>query len=329
MYKVSVIVPMYNVAKVLEPCVRSLFAQTLRDIEILFVDDCSTDDTLDALEAAVDAARREYKREDVAVRVLHQEVNGGVAAARNVGLDNATGEYVAWVDADDRSESDALEKMYSRAVSENADIVACEWFMDFAGNSRRMHQPDVSTGEELFRKIARGVLRWNLWLFLTRRSLIGDDMRFIAGQNMGEDLMLMSKLALVADRVSVLHEPLYHYVQTNGGALTKNFIAYKAQVSANAAEVERYVTQKYGGRYMPEVYQMQLTIKLPLLITPRKADIEEWLDWFPQSNAHIDENPDISVRTRMLQRAAVGRHFLLIRLYYLLVIKFVYGIIYR
>ena len=313
---------MYNVAKVLEPCVRSLCAQTLKDIELIFIDDCSADGTSEVLKSLLQSLGREAK-------ILRHERNRGVAAARNTGVDAAEGEFIAYVDADDSIEPDAFEKMYSRACAEGADIVVCEWMMDFAGNSRRMHQPDVSTGEGLFTRIARGVLRWNLWLFLVKRSLYGQDIRFIEGENMGEDLMVMSKLALRAGRVSVLHEPLYHYVQTNGDALTKNFIAYKSQVSANAAEVRRYVTEKYGDRYLPEVYQMQLTIKLPLLISDDKAKYREWLEWFPESNNYVDGNPDISWRTRMLQRAAVKRRFFIIRMYYRIVIKFVYGVLYR
>ena len=327
MCKVSVIVPMYNVAKVLEPCVRSLCAQTLSGIELIFIDDCSADGTQEVLERLLGKFAK--PRKDISVKTLRHERNRGVAAARNTGVDAATGDFIAYVDADDSIEPDALEKMYSRACADGADIVVCEWMMDFAGNSRRMHQPDVNSGEQLFTKIARGVLRWNLWLFLVRRSLYGQDIRFIEGQNMGEDLMVMSKLALRAGKVSVLHEPLYHYVQTNGDALTKNFIAYKAQVSANAAEVQRYVTEQYGSRYLPEVYQMQLTIKLPLLISDDVTKYREWLEWFPESNSHAGENPDISGRTRMLQKAAVKGRFLLIKLYYRVVIKFVYGVLYR
>ena len=314
---------MYNVAGVIGPCVRSLFAQTLDDLEMIFVDDCSTDGTVEMLEGLLG------KREDVSVKILRHGHNRGVAAARNTGVEVATGEFVAYVDADDHIEGDALEKMYAEAMRVGADIVVSEWYMDFAGNSRRMHQPDVSTGGELFTKIAYGVLRWNLWLFLVRRSLYGADVRFIEGQNMGEDMMVMMKLGLRADRVCVLHEPLYHYVQTNSNALTKNFLRYKSQVSANAEELMRYVSAEYGDRYLPQAYQMRLTIKLPLLISDRVEDYEEWLAWFPESNARIDENPDISWRTRLLQRAAVKRRFGFLKLYYRVVIKFVYGIIYH
>ena len=323
MHKVSVIVPMYNVAGVIGPCVRSLCAQSLKDIELIFVDDCSADGTVETLRGLLGA------REDVSVKILRHDHNRGVAAARNTGVEAATGEFIAYVDADDSIEADALEKMYGRACADSADIVVCEWMMDFAGNSRRMHQPDVSTGEELFTKIAHGVLRWNLWLFLVRRSLYGADIRFIEGQNMGEDMMVMMKLGLRAGRVSVLHEPLYHYVQTNSNALTKNFLRYKSQVSANAEELMRYVSAEYGDRYLPQAYQMRLTIKLPLLISDRVEDYEEWLAWFPESNARIDGNPDVSWRTRLLQRAAVKRRFVVLKLYYRIVIKFVYGIIYH
>lgn len=327
MARISVIVPMYNVAQVLRPCVASLCAQTQDGLELIFVDDCSTDGTVPELEKLLSELKPSGR--NIEVKLLRHERNRGVAAARNTGVDAATGEFIAYVDADDSIEPNALERMYRTATQECADIVVCEWMMDFAGNSRRMHQPDVATGEELFTAIARGVLRWNLWLFLVRRSLYGKDIRFIEGQNMGEDMMVMMKLALRCTAVRVLHEPLYHYVQTNGGALTKNFIRYREQVTANALELKRYVEENFDGRYLPLAYQMQLTIKLPLLISDRREDYEQWLGWFPEANAFIGDNPSISWRTRMLQRAAVKRNFLLLKLYYRIVIGFVYGIVYR
>ena len=105
--KVSVIMPMYNVSKVKKRAVESLYAQTLSGIELIFVDDCSKDDTLDTLKALLP------QKEGVQVKIdRHTEYNG-VAVARNTGLDHAIGEYIYYVDGDDYIEPNTLEKLFS------------------------------------------------------------------------------------------------------------------------------------------------------------------------------------------------------------------------
>ena len=322
--KVSVIVPMYNVSKVMKRSIESLYAQTLSGLELIFVDDCSTDDTLDTLETLL------YQKEGVEVKIVRHTKNRGVAAARNTGLDYATGEYIYYVDADDYIEPVTLEKLYNKTIDSDADIVGCEWFLTFQNNERFMKQAHVTTGDELFTKMAHGVMRWNLWLFLVRRSLYVDyGFRFIEGMNMGEDMMIMMKLALHANKVEMIHEPLYHYIQTNTASLTKNFSTYCYQVTANAEELGSYM-ERIGRNDMTDTFlQLKLTLKLPLLISDNTVDYETWYQWFPEANNAVKENMDLPWRTQFIQLAAVKRRFLLLKLYYWFVIKFVYGVIYK
>ena len=322
--KVSVIMPMYNVSKVMKRSIESLYAQTLSGIELIFVDDCSKDNTLSCLETLL------LPKEGIEVKIVRHENNRGVAAARNTGLDHATGEYVYYVDADDYIEPATLEKLYNKAQESDADIVGCEWFLTFQNNERLMKQAHVSTGDELFTKMAHGVMRWNLWLFLVKRSLYETNgFRFMEGMNMGEDMMVMMKLALQAHKVEMIHEPLYHYIQTNSGSLTKNFSAYRYQVTGNAEELGNYM-EKIGRNDMEGAFmQLKLTLKLPLLISDKVEDFETWLNWFPESNNAVDGNQDLPWRTRFIQKVASKKHFWILKLYYWLVIKLVYGIIYR
>lgn len=322
--KVSVIVPMYNVSKVMKRSIESLYAQTLSGLELIFVDDCSTDDTLDTLETLLS------QKEGVQATIVRHTENRGVAAARNTGLEYATGEYLYYVDADDYIEPDTLAKLYGTAKGCDADIVGCEWFLTFEKNERHMKQADVTSSNDLFVKMAHGVMRWNLWLFLVKRSLYETNgFRFIEGMNMGEDMMLMMKLALHADKVQIIHEPLYHYIQTNTASLTKNFSTYCYQVTANAEELGNYM-ERIGRNDMTDTFlQLKLTLKLPLLISDKTVDYETWYQWFPEANDVVKENMDLPWRTQFIQIAAVKRRFLLLKLYYWFVIKFVYGVIYK
>ena len=318
---------MYNVEKVMSRCVQSLFEQTLRDFEVIFVNDCSKDNTLDELSRQL----KRYKREDIEVKIISHEQNSGVAIARNTGLDNAAGEYIYYVDADDYCDKDTLEVMYSKAKSEDFDVVGCEWMLTFASNARHMVQPEVSTGCDAFEKMCYGVMRWNLWLFMVKRSLYESEMfRFIPGANMGEDLMVIMKLLLNARKVSVIHRPLYHYIQTNSNAMTKNFSAYRHQVSENVEEIERYLVQnRLAEKYSFHINQLKLNLKLPLIISDKKSDYELWQSWFPESNRFAGENFEQPFRTRLIQKCAAKGRFVVVRLYYTFLVKFVYGVIYK
>ena len=126
--KVSVIIPVYNGKEYLRACVASVCKQTLREIEILIVDDGSTDgsgELADALAA-----------QDVRIRVFHQE-NQGLSGARNTGIDAASGAFIGFVDADDLVAPEMYEKMYTEAVTLSCDVVTCA-YRSFSADRRRM-----------------------------------------------------------------------------------------------------------------------------------------------------------------------------------------------
>lgn len=112
--KVSVIIPVYNGEKYLDNCIKSVADQTYENLEIIIIDDGSTDRTIDICE--------EWKEKDDRVRVLHKP-NGGRGSARNAGLSMATGDYIHFVDADDWIEKDAIESLYKAMIKNNSDIV--------------------------------------------------------------------------------------------------------------------------------------------------------------------------------------------------------------
>ena len=116
MPKVSIVVPVYNMEKYLDRCVQSIFAQTLSDIEIILVDDGGTDGSVSMCDA--------YAAQDSRVKVIHKK-NGGLTSAWKAGSRVATGEYTGYIDSDDFVEPEMYERLYERAVSENADIACC------------------------------------------------------------------------------------------------------------------------------------------------------------------------------------------------------------
>ena len=113
MPKISVIIPVYNVEKYIDTCIQSLLNQTLKDVEFIFVDDCSPDNSVNIIK----------KYTDPRIKIIHHNVNMYTAEARNTGLKNASGEYIAFVDSDDYIDNNFLENLYKRAKATHADIV--------------------------------------------------------------------------------------------------------------------------------------------------------------------------------------------------------------
>ena len=120
--KISVIVPVYGVEKYIERCARSLFEQTLEDIEYIFVDDCTPDNSISILCKVLS----DYPNRKKQVKILHHEKNKGLAQARQTGLKIASGEYIAHCDSDDWVDKDLYEIAHNKAKSESLDVVVYE-----------------------------------------------------------------------------------------------------------------------------------------------------------------------------------------------------------
>jgi len=325
---VSIIIPVYNAQYTISKSLESLLQQTYTELELIFIDDASQDGSAEIIKRYIS----KFENRGMIAQMISHTENKGVASARNTGLNHATGEYIYYVDADDEIENNTVKKLINRAIDINADIVGCNWFLTFNNNERKMSQPSFSTPLEAIRLMLAGKMRWNLWLFLVKRELYNNhSIRFLPGMNMGEDLMVMIKLFCHAERVTYLNEALYHYGQQNEQSLTKIYNAgHIKQVSANVTEVENYLKQSnYSSQIEHGIDFLKLNIKLPLLISDQKSQYLTWLKWYPESNSKVMLNKDLPLRTRVLQQLAVYKQFNLIKLYYYLVVKFIYGVVYK
>ena len=131
MPKVSVIIPVYGVENYIERCARSLFEQTLDDIEYLFIDDCTPDQSIKVLQQLLE----EYPQRKHQVIIHRMEHNSGQAAVRKWGMQNATGEYVIHCDSDDWVDLDMYRAMYEKAKSDNSDFVVCDFIVTDGNNN--------------------------------------------------------------------------------------------------------------------------------------------------------------------------------------------------
>lgn len=324
--KVSVIIPIYKVEKFIERCVRSLMEQTLQEVEYIFVNDATTDNSVNVLKNVI----TEYVNRNFQITILEHEINKGLPAARNTGLQVATGKYVFHCDSDDFIELDMLEKLYRKAEETDADIVWCDWYLSFEKNERYMKQPDYDTPMEALKGILSGAMKYNVWNKLVKRSLyVENQIRFPEGYGMGED-MTMIRLFACAQKVAYLPEAFYHYVKLNGEAFTNTFSErHLRDIKHNVDETTVFLCNKVDIRIHPYIDYFKLNVKYPFIISDKREMYQLWRCWYPEANDSIDTNPHSSLRSKVLQYAAMYKQYWVLWLHYKLVYKFVYGILYK
>lgn len=200
MIKVSVIIPVYNAQDYLQRCLDSVCNQTLKDIEIICVNDCSTDNSLNIL--------REYAEKYSNMKVIDCKVNGGESVARNIGLDNASGEYLGFVDNDDEIDLDFYEKLYNKAKECNADIAKGEVYqLNFDGTN---HYGDLNKKIKEYDSLLYFVYHW--WTAIFKSSIVKDNnIKFIEGYPLGGDVLFLNKIVLASNSITLVDDALYHY----------------------------------------------------------------------------------------------------------------------
>lgn len=203
MPKVSVIVPIYNVEKYLEKCINSLLSQTLEDIQIILVNDGSKDNSGNIA--------KEYEKNNKNRIIYVEKENGGLSDARNYGLKYATGDFIAFLDSDDYIEKNAYEKMYNKAIEENADYVECDFLWEFPNKIRVDKQYPYKNKKEMLSFVR--VVAWNK--LIKRQLIIDNNLEFPKGLRY-EDVEFTYKLIPFINKFAYVDKPFIHYVQREG-----------------------------------------------------------------------------------------------------------------
>lgn len=223
MDKISIVVAVYNAEKTLKKCVDSLLNQTYNNIEIILVNDCSKDSSLDIC--------KEYSKTYDNVKVISNERNFGVSATRNNGIDNSAGEYVSFVDSDDYVEPNYLEVLYSNYKKYNTVPICGFVYHDEYNLAKPVtyswsgNEGLVSLGEAF--KLKSELYLTALWNKLFDRRLIVDkNIKFDTDISVGEDLRFSIEYfdKNNISEVYVLKKPLYHYMKLSGNSLMSSFV---------------------------------------------------------------------------------------------------------
>ena len=215
---ISIIVPVYNVEKYLEKCLESLVNQTLKNIEIILVNDGSTDSSKNICERYVEKDKRV---------ILVNQVNKGQSAARNKGIEIARGNYIGFVDSDDYIELDMYEILYEKLIQEDADITICQVNMVnsegqvLSNNINKNKKGYIENGNDaIIRYLKNG--RWGLCDKLYKARFI-KNIKFLEGKSCGEDHLGIISILKNTKKIVTIETYLYNYVMRENSTTTAGF----------------------------------------------------------------------------------------------------------
>lgn len=241
MIKVSVIVPIYNVKKYVSKQIESILAQTMPDWELILVDDASTDDVRDLLEA--------FARDDNRIKVVSHEQNAGVAAARATGLSYSEGEYVCFFDGDDWVEPNTLDELYSLAKQNDADILCFAYHKENNNRDAIYHFEKkgvvrFSSKEAINELHRRRNIQPHAWNKLYKRQLFEKRM-FTKDKLLGEDYGMNVDLLEKSSVIIQTEQPFYHYMLRKGSTLDGGYCDFYKKGFYFYEKYETYLSNQY------------------------------------------------------------------------------------
>lgn len=260
MAKVSIIVPIYNVQDYLHECVDSLRSQTFEDIQIILVDDGSTDNSGQIIDA--------FAAQDARIVALHKE-NGGQSSARNLGIQHATGEYILYVDGDDYILPETVEKLYAVAKENDADIVQGDLLNDFerlkdiSFRQLSCENKKVSVLSYIKEVTEKEIYDIVPFLYLVKKTYIAQNkLSFAEGYFYEDQLYTMQLLSQLESSIVKIRFPFYYYRMDRPGSTTNHITLKKGLDAAYICrQIHCYIQQNIALEHKP-YYDAVLLISL-------------------------------------------------------------------
>ena len=297
--KVTVVVPVYKVERYIERCARSLFEQTFHDMEFIFVDDRTPDNSVELLKKVIS----QYPQREGLVRILINENNRGPMQSRLDALLQAKGQYVAAVDSDDWIEPDAFETLYKKAEEEKADCVLFGYHRDFSDRSETCQRVfPYTNGKEFVENVYKFPFEFFMWgtLLKNEERFRGILKRYFNNPNwegltMWEDVAIMFPYYCGTERLAYSNNCFYHYNKANEGSTVNN-----------QNEIKVYQALKVVDFLREELDEPSLNLTLHNLAFGAKTPLiaikgsKTWREEHPESNRYILQYTSIPKRLRYL-----------------------------
>jgi len=298
---ISVIVPVYKAEAYIERCAKSLFEQTYENLEFIFVNDCTPDNSLDVLQKVMSA----YPNRVSQVKIINHETNRGVATTRNTGLTHATGKYIGWVDSDDWAEPAMFERLYAVAEKNNSDLVWCDFYLIDANYKVRRSQYCVENKVAVIKSLLTGFVHGAIWSSIVKKELfLTHGICFPDGQNVMEDKMVFVKLLYFSKQVNYLPEPLYYYVKDNATSITSQW-GIDSVIQASAKHNLRAIfdflhTTELKFELENYMQYAKLEFKKVLFNSMEIKSFQQWKEQFAEANSYVLRCPNMTLRQKIL-----------------------------
>ena len=252
-YKVSIIIPIYKAEKFIERCAKSLLNQDFNSIEYIFINDATPDDSFKILKKIVDQCDRKGD-----IKLLENEYNLGVAKTRKKGMLEASGEYVIQIDSDDWIESNMISILYNKGKKQNADIVACDYYVSFITGKKTYRKEEYKSNIDFnIKNIMLGRVHPSFCNTLIRKDFYLNNNILPQGKvNMGEDYEMMLKLFLSTEKVSYIPKAFLYYTQYNENSITKTMNKEYINDTIHCIEVFEEILKPTRNRYIEEFRTM-------------------------------------------------------------------------
>ncbi len=277
MIKISVIVPVYNVEDYLIECLTSIINQTLKEIEIICIDDCGTDNSINIL--------KEYAKKDDRIRIISHKENKGLGPARNTGIKESKGEYISFIDSDDYISRDYLENLYNTIIKYDTDIVSTINIKRVVGEAISLYSININKYLSIFQKIFNknhfeGISNANIkdekentknypfvvaWNKLYKRSfLLDNDLFFMDIKKGSEDEDFYQRLLLNSPSISYNHKSIYYYRERNYSLTEKycsdpNFIINNISLMQNSINYCKEKTPDLLNDLYIRIYELMIS----------------------------------------------------------------------
>lgn len=295
---ISIIIPIYKVENFIEKCAISLFEQSLQDIEYIFIDDCSPDNSIGILKRIIQL----YPHRNV--QIITHDHNKGLAAARKSGLFAATGKYIAHCDSDDWVEPNMYEELVESAEINNADIVTSSIILEETNHTKIINYPYTNESiDDILNPDYFGWIYGAVWNKLIKKELYFSNNIFpIEGINMWEDTILTLRLRLASKKTIIIKKPYYHYwIGERQSTFFSIIDMNKVDEMITATKFIEHFLNKNNLKEKSYLYvsRMKLLTKERLLSAPSWEHLNRWKEIFPENDLNVWKFKQYSLTTKL------------------------------
>lgn len=310
MPKISIIIPIYGVEKFIEQCAKSLFSQTMDELEYIFIDDCTPDDSIRILE---DVLTR-YPHRISQTRIVKMAKNSGLPAVRRYGISLAKGDYIMFCDSDDWVDIHICDELYSKAIIQDSEAVFCDYYrsIDTYQNYVKRDLNNIHDILSLQKYIVKNRC-WNVWAIIVKRSIYLREQIIYPIYNNAEDAVLICQLLFFIKSFAYVDKGLYFY-RYNPKSIT-------CKMDINSIE-DRVNDQKNNIILLEQFYKRQDCLKLSIyknILTALKLNCVS--HYFPISNNKIYVNKARDLFPNLNFKTVVFNTYISLRLKLLFIIS--------